>query len=326
MKSKSVVLMIVSLGFGLIAAIGISQVMGNNSGAEPKIKRGQVIVAAVDLNHGDDLTEETCKIEHWPLEVIPENAARSFEEIQHKKIATRLSKSLPIMMTDTKNASEIDKVTIPKGFKLVAIKVSAEDSIAGLLRPGDHVDVIGVVQVKAVDPATGKVGSQTVSETFLKNIEVYAVNGNTNSGGPRESSGNGSNIIGVLVSEKQSELIVLVQKVAKLRLVMRGEHDDFDDEENEINDYNDFYESVYGKEGGDLVDKEPEDDTETQNNEVFTTRVWTGDTFEEVKFRGKKRVTSTDSGPSATDLDDSDEYNQSDEIGGGLEEDQYPGE
>ena len=326
MKSKSVVLMIVSLGFGLIAAIGISQVMGNNNQGEATIQRGQVLVAAKDLSHGDDLSEETVKIEHWPLEVIPEGAARSFEEIKHKKIATRLSRSLPIMITDTKNASDIDRVEIPRGFKLVAIKVSAEDSLNGLLRPGDHVDVIGVVNVKAVDPLTGRLATQTVSETFLKNIEVYTVNGNTNSGGPREG-GSGNAIVGVLVSEKQSELIVLVQKVAKLRLVMRGQDDDFDDG-NEINDYNDFYESVYGSQSQQQTAENQSTDEEepVTDGSLHVTKVWTGASYEEIKFRGKDRLTPTAPVSEPADLNDSEEYDRSDEISSGLEEDQYPGE
>ena len=153
MKSKSVVLMIVSLGFGLIAAIGISQVMGNNnSSGEPAVERGQVLLASSDLKVGDDLTEENVSIEHWPVEIIPEDAARDFEQIAHRKITTRLSKSLPIMMSDTINKSDWDSIDIPKGYKLVSIKVSAEDSGNGLLQPGNRVDVIGVVNVKSQDP------------------------------------------------------------------------------------------------------------------------------------------------------------------------------
>ena len=326
MKSKSVVLMIVSLGFGLIAAIGISQVMGNSQNGEATIERGQVIVAAKNLSHGDDLTEETCKIEHWPLEVIPEAAARSFEQIKHKKIATRLTQNLPIMLSDTKGANEISTLDIPKGFKVVAIKASAEDSNSGLLRPGDRVDVIGVVQVKAIDPLTGKVQSQTVSETFMKNIEVFSVNGNTSSSGPREAESSGNVIIGVLVNEKQSELVVLVQKVAKLRMIMRGESDNPEDDENEISDYQDFHDAVYGEQG-DLATAAPQ--ARREDADAHATKVWTGDKYEVIKFRGSVRVTATkgssDGSGNRGEFDDYGDYDQSDEIESGLEEDQYPG-
>ena len=171
------------------------------------------------------------------MEIIPEDAARDFDQIKHRKITTRLSKSLPVMMSDTINKSDWDQVDIPKGFKLVSIKVSAEDSNNGLLQPGNHVDVIGVVNVRSQDP-TQKGRTEVVSETFLKNIEVYSVDGRLRNTGNVEAN-NGNVIVGVLVTEKQSELIVLVQKVAKLRLVMRGDSDEESDTE-EFTSYNDF--------------------------------------------------------------------------------------
>ena len=221
MKSKSVVLMIVSLGFGLIAAIGISQVMGNNNGpAAPAVERAQVLVASADLKVGDDLTEENVSIEHWPMEVIPEDAVREFTQIEHRKITTRLKAGLPIMMGDSIDGKDFGVPPIPNGYKLVAIKVSAEDTLNGLLQPGHKVDVIGVVNVRSEAP-NSRGRTETVSETFLKNIEVFSVDGRTRHTGTHEVNG-GNAIIGVLVTEQQSELIVLVQKVAKLRLVFRG--------------------------------------------------------------------------------------------------------
>ena len=326
MKSKSVVLMIVSLGFGLIAAIGISQVMGNSGGGEAVVERGQVLLASADLSVGDFLTEENVKIEHWPLEVIPEEAARDFEQISHHRITTRLSNSLPIMKTDTIHKDEYDTLSIPEGFKLVAIKVSAEDTFNGLLQPGDNVDIIGVVQVRNEDPAARN-RTQTVSKTFLKKIEVFTVNGKLRNTGVRDSDG-GNAIVGVLVSEKQSELIVLVQKIAKLRLSLRGDHDS--DEETGIDDYGDFYESVFGESSPSALENAEKEASEPNDFETFTMRQWTGDDLEEVEFVGRKRVSPTapSEGGSANKVDsnDSNDYENSKEIESGLEEDQYPGE
>lgn len=327
MKSKSVVLMVVSLGFGLIAAIGISQVMGNSGGGEAVVERGQVLLASADLKVGDYLTEENVKIEHWPLEVIPEEAARDFEQISHRRITTRLSSSLPIIMTDTIHEKEYENLSIPEGFKLVAIKVSAEDTFNGLLQPGDKVDIIGVVQVRNEDP-NARNRTQTVSKTFLKNIEVFTVNGKLRNTGVRDSDG-GNAIVGVLVSEKQSELIVLVQKIAKLRLSLRGDHDS--DDETGIDDYGDFYESVFGESGSSPASASPqsEESAEPSDTESFTMRTWYGDEVQEVEFTGRKRVTptvSSEGSANKVESSDSEDYEQSEEIDSGLEEDQYPGE
>lgn len=318
MKSKSLILMVVSLGFGLIAAIGISQVMGNNKQTEPTVERSQVLVAAKNLKHGDDLTEENCKIEHWPVEVIPEDAARSFDQIKHMKISTRLSKSLPIVMSDVRNPKDMGIVEIPKGFKLVAIKVSAEDSFIGLLQPGDKVDVIGIVTVR--EEGTRRSRSRTVAETFLKNIEVYTVDGRLNSA-PREG-GNGKNsIVGILVTEKQSEMIALVQKVARLKLVMRGNHADNEDWE-EFTDYSQFYESVFGKQNGEAG--ESEETMEEPETSMHAMRVFEGSQIREHVFHGNRKISGNQDLEES--LEDSSDYDQETDADSDLEEDQYRGE
>ena len=127
----------------------------------------------------------------------------------------------------------------------------------------------------------------------------------------------------MLVTEKQSELIVLVQKVAKLRLVMRGESDEESDSE-EFTDYRDFYNSVFGSaQSGNDADGEPAEN----DRETFTTKIWGSTGYQEVQFVGNKRITATEPPSFVTDdNDDSEDYDRSEEIESGLEEDQYPGE
>ena len=321
MKSKSLILMVVSLGFGLIAAIGISQVMGNNKQVEPTVERAQVLVAAKSLKNGDDLTEENVKIEHWPVEVIPEDAARSFDQIQHMKISTRLGKSLPILLGDTISKKDYRTVEIPNGYKLVAIKVPAEDSFYGLLQPGDRVDVIGIVTVREQSDSR-RARTKTVSETFLKNIEVYTVDGRLNSA-PREGGNSKNSIVGILVTEKQSEMIALVQKVARLKLVMRGKSDT-DENWEEFTDYSQFYESVFGKEQQNNGDNTGTDVEEEPSRAVHAMRIYHGQQVQEVVFRGNQKMTpDQELGES---LEESSDYDRQDENDSDLEEDQYRGE
>ena len=221
MKSKSFVLMTLSLGFGLIAALGITQVMGKNKQPlEPKVKMGQVVVSLDHLGHKTLLNEENVRIENWPQEIIPENAVRSIEDIADMATLTRLSKGLPILKSDIVHKNEAKGIDIPPGSKVVAIKVSADDTIAGLLRPGDLVDVIGLLKKQ-----DGK-SKTTVSKTFLKGIKVFSVNASMRAATTDRSvggTGKGQAIVGVLVNERQSEDIVFVQKTGSLKLVLRGD-------------------------------------------------------------------------------------------------------
>ena len=246
MKSKSMMLMVLSMGFGLIAAIGISQVMGRSSSAQPAVKMGSVLVAADDVDIHQKLTEENVKIENWPANIIPEDAITSLEEITETKqiVLSRLSKGMPIVQSQciTEKEHINNGKQIPEGFKVVAIKVSGDDTISGLLKPGDKVDVIGFFK-KKVNGET-----QTVSKTFLKALRVYSVDGSRRATRDEGSSGGGNAIVGVLVNEKQSEDIYFAQKTGSIKLVLRGDYVEGDEDVEDLAELMNWEDNVDGEE------------------------------------------------------------------------------
>ena len=233
MKSKSMMLMVLSMGFGLIAAIGISQVMGRSSSAPPAMKMGSVLVAADHLDIYANLTEENVKIENWPANIIPEDALTSLEDVTDKIVLSRLSKGMPIVgsvcVTEKEHLSS--KLKIPEGFKVVAIKVAGDDTISGLLNPGDKVDVIGFFKKRG---AAGQ--TQTTSKTFLKALRVWSVDGSLQANREEGGNGSGTAIVGVLVNEKQSEDIYFAQKTGEIKLVLRGDYVEGDENVEDLAD------------------------------------------------------------------------------------------
>ncbi len=220
MKSKSLILMVVSLFFVLVAAVGISRVMGRNSGSGEgnQVRLVPVVVATEFMDHDTELTEKNCKIENWPAEIVPENSAKSLEEVQHKAVTIRVNKGVPISMNDVVDVSQISTLMIPPGFRVQGVKVSEEDVVNGLIQPGDHVDLIGFFE------NTNSQGERNMRiTTFMRNVKVFSIDGNTRrEPGPRKSTGgSGEQILGLLVTLKQAEQIVLVQRVATLRVVLR---------------------------------------------------------------------------------------------------------
>ena len=238
MKSKSFMLMVLSMGFGLIAAIGISQVMGRNkASAQPVTKMGPVLVAADHLDMHTLLTAENVKIENWPANIIPEDAATSIEDIEGKVNMARMTKGMPLVTTTLINEKDRDIMNIPPGFKVVAIKVSGDDTLCGLLQPGDKVDIIGFFKKRG---RTGQM--QTTSRTFLKALQVFSINNSMSAGATRDGQGTGSGgaIVSLLVNEKQSEDIYYVQKTGEIKLVMRGDFHEGDNDSESLSDIMDW--------------------------------------------------------------------------------------
>lgn len=64
---------------------------------------------------------------------------------------------------------------VPEGTRAMGVKVDKVIGAGGLIRPGDRVDLVAVVDVKYSDVITGKDFTETRSFTIAQNISVLAV-------------------------------------------------------------------------------------------------------------------------------------------------------
>lgn len=346
MKSKSFMLMVLSMGFGLVAAIGISQVMGraakNPTVAAPQM--GPVLVSTEHLNVNTFLDETNIKVEQWPVEIIPETAATNIEQIADMATRTPLSKGLPIMISQLVHKNEMQTIHIPEGMKVVAIKMSEDDTFAGLLKPGDKVDVIGHFRAKD--------GSGYFSKTFLKALKVFSVNARmtVQAGSREETSTRGSAIVGVLVTERQAEAIVQVQKTGSLKLVLRGDQY-IEGDDATLEELLPFHNKAPKMANNDTQSSSEQaakslfsafGSSKTRSAEATSMIVWNGSepvktVFEggqlpEASYRLPNRPGDADRNPSPgsresqVSLDGPDESDEFSETDRGLDEDQYQGE
>jgi Flp pilus assembly protein CpaB len=218
MKSKSLVLIAVSLGFGLVAAIGISQVLGrnNNPPPTPKQELKPILVAQDHLDAFGELVETKIAVEKWPASLVPPDALSSIEETKDKVVNCRVAKKMPILKQMVVHRNEVNRLAIPKNYKVMGIKLPADDVLSGLLSPGDVVDLIGVFTNDKTK----------VSRTFLTNIRVFSVNNKTAPDQDRGKSGSQGAVVGVLLTKGQAEKLILAQKVAQIKLVLRSQESD----------------------------------------------------------------------------------------------------
>jgi pilus assembly protein CpaB len=348
MKSKSLIMLFVSLGFGLVAAIGISQVMGRNkASAESQVKKVPVLVARKPIDHETVLNEESVAIEEWPVNIVPEDALKSLKELENMVVATRILKGLPLLKSNLMDANAVKRLPIPPGKKVLAIPMESDETINGLLQPGDRVDIIGVFKEQS---GTKQVSS---SRTFLKNIQVFSVGDTYQRDLTRENTGaKGKTNVGFLVSERESEVLVLAQNVATLKLTLRPDSEDTESEivEPFVEQMNN---SLAAQNGGSSAPQPSADPAAGQGGGLssFLGNLMPkngdsgeGDYFEQVTFNGDERVvTRFDSKGRRIDPEslaprqstqlrpapsaNPDGYEGSDQSNGddyGLDEDQYP--
>ena len=217
---------------------------------------GPVIVAAADLDPNTRLTEENVKIENWPLNIIPDDAATSLDDIEDMVNRNRLGKGMPIQLSVIVNEKSVASLSIPSDMKVVAIKVPSDDLFGGLLSPGDKVDVIGLFTKRDKKNANR---INQVSTTFLRGLQVFSINNSMKSVETREDSptaGTNSAVVGVLATEEQAEAMYYVQRTAQIKLTLRGEEATNDDD----------IESLDEILGWNLIDEE-EDEPEEREQE-----------------------------------------------------------
>lgn len=222
MRSKSILLLTLALGCGLIASIGISQVMDHNSAstAAPG-EMAPIYVALMDIPGREPITAEMIKLEEWPKAKIPAGAISKLEDIQGKRCRSRVFKDEPILQGKLLGPDDRDiPTTIPKGYRVVSIRVDAVTGASSLILPGDRVDV--VLYLKR-DPGSGV--TNTSAKTILQDIKVFAVDTVVEADHGKDERLISAKTVSLLVTPKQLEKVTLATEMGTIRLAMRSPDD-----------------------------------------------------------------------------------------------------
>jgi pilus assembly protein CpaB len=224
MRAKSIVLLLIAGVCGLVASIGISQVI-ERKGESTDTPMGELFVAITDIDINGKLDATNVKLDKWPKDRIPEGAIRKLEDLKDKFPRVRLYAGEPILQAKLMDStSGVDQsAKIPEGYRVVSVKVTMDEVVSGLVQPGDRVDVIFFGK-KSEEIA------KTIAHTILKDVRVFAVNSETE----RSTDTNGEQIaaktVSLLVKPNQVESVMLAAELGKLRLSLRRANDAKTDE------------------------------------------------------------------------------------------------
>ncbi len=222
MRGKSIVLIIIALGCGLVASIGISQIMDKKpADSSPKMKMGKIYVAIVDVDINEPLNAEMVKLEEWPQDKIPEGAISKIEDIEERAPLQRLFSGEPILARKLVDPLKRQGATlrIPKGYRVIPVKVTTDSGGAGLLLPGDRVDVLAYLK------ASSTVGT-TRALTILKDIRIFAVNANIDRYTDEDGKALNAKTVSLILKPQQVEKVLLAVRLGSISLSMRRPDDD----------------------------------------------------------------------------------------------------
>jgi pilus assembly protein CpaB len=220
MRTKSIVLLVLALGCGLVASIGISQIIEQNKNAPGAAETEAILVAMKPIAGQEQLKAENIKLEEWPKHLIPKGALTKLEEIEGRRIKHAMAPGEPILQN--KLVGDQDKrptLDVPPGFRLATVHADAVSAVGNLIQPEDRVDVL--VYLRNFGGGAQHVGTSTI----LQDIKVFAVNDQWRPNEGNETENVATKNVTLLVTPEQAERLTLATELGKVRLVLRSPDD-----------------------------------------------------------------------------------------------------
>ncbi|MBN9523842.1 Flp pilus assembly protein CpaB [bacterium] len=205
MKQKNLILMVVAVGCGLVAAFLTSQM-----NAKATVETVDVVVAASDIPVGvgigkDDLPKYL-KRKTLPKDAVPADIVENPEELVDRRLIR------PIRADETISRKDLMKggIQIPRGKHLLTLQLDTARAAAGLAQPGSRVDVLAFVSIS----------NKLTALPILVDMLVLAVNGQTTID-PNEQS-KGVNTVSFAADRKQGLVLELAKgRGCQMSLLLR---------------------------------------------------------------------------------------------------------
>lgn len=221
MRAKSLVLLILALGCGLVASIGINQYLSARSDTSAEAPEGTVLVlvANQEIPKSMKIDESMIRLEHWPEASAPGGSINDIALALGRAVKQTVFPGEPLLEQKlAEPGAEGADATIPPGLRAFTVKVNTESGVAGFIQPGARVDVtLSVSRSNEVTTAMAK--------TILMNIEVWAVDQQIHLS-EDDPQATPAKAVTLLVTPEQVEILTLATSHGKVYLSLRNNIDD----------------------------------------------------------------------------------------------------
>lgn len=216
MKNKIILILAVIVG---LAAAGGLYVFLENMQKTYQIKGDfvKVVVASQRIPAKTQITAQMIELKDIPSNYVNERAAVDTKEVVGKVLKSEIFPGEQVLRD--KLAKDNDPsgglaFIIPPGRRAVTIAVNEVSGVAGLVRPGDRVDVIATF-----DPGTG-----SITTFLIQNVDVLSTDQITQAS-PEGKTAVTAHTITLSVTPDQAQPLVLCSEKGLIRLALRSATD-----------------------------------------------------------------------------------------------------
>ncbi len=210
MRTKSILLLVVALGCGVVASVAVSQVVldQKNRGVTQTVP---ILVVAKEISAATKIPPDSFRVEQWPVDRVPLGAIADPKLVENKFTKQRIYPGEPII--EAKLSLIGQNFIVPEGYRTFDISVKDDTGGGGYIGPGHHVDVYGYFdkgpRVKAAK-----------SVKVMENLEVVMTDGIAVVD-PEATKQKKSSTIQLLVKDSQYIVLDTASNLGKLRLALR---------------------------------------------------------------------------------------------------------
>jgi pilus assembly protein CpaB len=150
MRRSSIIMLIAAVALGLIAVLFARTFLnGSDDSAGPAsaaVRTVPTAIAATDIKFGQKITPEMVKVVDWPANTLPQGSFQRMEELTMGAGRTAMR---PIVaneiLTENSLATGANRLStaplLNPQMRAVSVPVNEVSGVAGLIFPGDRVDV-----------------------------------------------------------------------------------------------------------------------------------------------------------------------------------------
>ncbi len=186
-------------------------------------KTVKVLVASVRLEYGHRMTRDsatkTTRFVQWPQAAAPEGAftENDFMELagegdnEHRVVLRTIEPGEPILRSKLSGYGASSRVAtrVSEGMRAFTIPINAISGVAGLIAPGDRVDIL----------LTRTINRELTTSIILQNVFVIATDQLSNTETSRTRVARSAT---VEVNPTDAQKLALAQQVGRLSLTLRG--------------------------------------------------------------------------------------------------------
>lgn len=219
MRNK--LILILAILFGLAASFGVYQYLDNlKASYRSSGNYKQVVVPKQTIAPKTQVTNQMVKVKDIPVELIQPGTVMELNEVVGKVTKTELYSEEPILLNRLHKDNDLAgglSLSVPKGYRAITVAVDDVSGVAGLLHPGDHVDIVTTFDYE--------VEKTTLSTLILQNISVLAVGQSLDAVQKGDQKVN-TQTVTLSVQPSQGSLLTLASERGSIRLMLRSPKDD----------------------------------------------------------------------------------------------------